>query len=168
MLLRLHTDYALRVVLYLAHANQRVGVERIASAYRISKEHLVKVVQQLVRLGYAKSYPGRSGGVELARPAEAINVGKLIADVEGRHGVLECVANPTACVMEPGCELRSLLMRAEDAFYATLERMTLADLLKANAPPALGGVYNLTVRGRAPRLPVSAGADRPGGGVGAL
>ena len=146
--LRTQTDYAMRVLLYLAYKPAQTPVEAIADAYGISKDHLVKVVQHLVRLGYVRSQSGRFGGVRLARRAEEIGVSQVIADFEGRNGVLPCVGDPDVCVLEPGCVLRNLLMKAETAFYGTFDGVTLADLIKGNVAQRNGGVYNLTVRPR--------------------
>jgi Rrf2 family nitric oxide-sensitive transcriptional repressor len=158
MVLKTQTDYALRTLIYLAHADAQAPVEAIAEAYRISKEHLVKVVQQLVRLGYLTSRPGRGGGIRLAVEPAAINCGKVVAEFEGRNGLLPCVRNPTHCVLEPGCVLRRALVSAEDAMYAVLDHLTVADLLRHNGRRKQGGVYNLTVRG----MRTSAAAPRPG------
>ena len=55
MNLKTQTDYALRTLIYLAYKDDQTPVEEIANAYGISKDHLVKVVQLLVRLGYLVS-----------------------------------------------------------------------------------------------------------------
>src|SRR6266576_2534036 len=149
MNLKVHTDYALRTLLYLAHRDEQASVDEIARAYGISKDHLFKVVQELVRFGYVTSKSGRHGGVKLRRDPAEIRVDKVVADFEGRHGVLACVEDPTVCNLEPGCMLRIQLMRAEAAFYDTLAQMTIADVLKPNAERQSGGMYNLTIHPRA-------------------
>jgi Rrf2 family nitric oxide-sensitive transcriptional repressor len=147
--LKTQTDYALRTLLYLAFVDEKVTAERIADAYRISKDHLVKVIQQLARLGYVRSLPGRTGGVKLAKPAGQINLADVISDFEGRQGVLACVSDPTVCNLEPGCLLRVQLIKAERAFYDTLRPFTIADLIKparrAETDSPAGGMYNLGV-----------------------
>jgi Rrf2 family transcriptional regulator, nitric oxide-sensitive transcriptional repressor len=157
MFLKTQTDYALRTLLYLAHVQGRSSVDRIAVAYRISREHLVKVVQQLVRLGYVRTYSGRYGGIELAKRPEEMNVGAVIGEFEGRNGVLECVANPDSCVLEPGCVLRHLLIEAEKAFYQTLARASIADLIRSNTAKQSGGIFNLTVAGAQIAAPAGGG-----------
>jgi len=147
--LRLQTDYALRVLLYLAQAGELTSVERMATEYRVSRDHLLKVVQLLSRLGYVASRGGRGGGVRLAKSPADINVGTVVAEVEGRNGVLNCVHDPNACVLEPGCVLRHLVIRAEDAFFDTLGKMTIADVVSANTQARKGGLYNLNVKTRA-------------------
>ncbi len=147
MKLRLKTDYALRVLLYLAHRENSAGerrpirVEAIADAYAVSKDHLVKVVQELARAGWVTSRAGRGGGLLLAAEPGTIGVADVISHFEERHGVLECIEQPRVCVLEPGCGLRRLLMQAEDAFYNTLAGVTVADLLGGRR----GGVHNLTL-----------------------
>jgi Rrf2 family nitric oxide-sensitive transcriptional repressor len=149
--LKTQTDYALRTLLYLGFVGEKVTVDAIARAYGISKDHLVKVVQHLARLGYVRSQSGRTGGVRLAKLPEQINVADVVADFEGRAGVLPCVSEPEVCVLEPGCLLRTMLMQAESAFFAVLRKATIADLVRAPAAAEaaqLGGLYNLTVRPR--------------------
>jgi Rrf2 family nitric oxide-sensitive transcriptional repressor len=153
MYLKTQTDYALRTLLYLAFVDKQVPVDDIAKGYGISKDHLVKVVQQLARLGYVRSASGRTGGVRLARPAKDIVAGDVIGHFEGRNGVLPCVTEPDFCLLEPGCVLRSLLIKAEQAFYDTLGRSTIADLIRGNVEKGMGGVMNLTVRGQLSRGP---------------
>lgn len=157
--LKTQTDYALRTLLYLGFVGEKSTVDAIAQAYHISKDHLVKVVQQLVRLGYVRSQAGRTGGVCLAKRPEQINVAEVVGDFEGRNGVLPCVTDSTFCVLEPGCLLRHKLIDAETAFYETLKQVTIGDLIKS--PPEgmirQGGLFNLTIR---PRGVTVAGSDR--------
>ncbi len=149
MNLKTQTDYALRTLIYLAYKDEQTPVEEVANAYKISKDHLVKVVQLLVRLGYVQSRSGRNGGMKLAKDPVAINVGTVIGEIEGRNGVLPCVTDETYCNLEPGCALRSALIKAEEAFYQTLNKMTIGDLVRANVAKGSGGIYNLTVNRRA-------------------
>jgi Rrf2 family nitric oxide-sensitive transcriptional repressor len=124
-------------------------VQGIASAYGVSRDHLLKVVQQLVRLGYVVSRPGRGGGIRLAIDAERIACGEVVAGFEGRHGLLPCVRDASHCVLEPGCVLRTALIEAENAMYSVLDRLNVADVVRATRTAGRGGVYNLTIRGRA-------------------
>ena len=66
MQLSLHSDYALRVLLYLGtHPGETISTRQISAAYGISKNHLVRVVQTLGEHGYVELLPGRSGGIRL-------------------------------------------------------------------------------------------------------
>lgn len=140
MKLRLQTDYALRALIYLAHVDRRCTAQEIATGFDVSKDHLVKVIQQLSRSGFVFTQPGRNGGISLARPATEITVHEVIKVMEGRQGVLECVADPNVCPMEPGCGLRKLLIGAEDAFYQALGNATIANFSDRRQK---GGIVNL-------------------------
>lgn len=131
MRLTRHTDYALRVLLYLgARSDRACTISEMARAYGISQNHLMKVVHQLGRAGHVTSVRGRNGGIRLARPASAINVGAVIRASETQFGaeglaLLDC----PPCPIAPACKLTSVVDEALGAFFAVLERYSLADLL---------------------------------------
>ena len=142
MKLRLQTDYALRTLMYLGFVNRKAKADEVARVFGVSKDHLVKVIQHLVRRGLVRTSAGRGGGVELAVAANAILVRDVIEEMEGQRGVLDCVPQPDVCPLEPGCRLRRLLVTAEDAFYAALGNVTIADLCRQ---PSKGGLTNLAI-----------------------
>lgn len=129
MQLTLHTDYGLRTLMFLAHARRRASTTEMARAFQISRDHLVKVVRHLAQLELVHTFPGRRGGVELAVDPEHVDVGDVAAALEGTDGVLACVGDPDACVLEPGCRLRVRLIQAEAAFFDALRGTTLASLV---------------------------------------
>jgi Rrf2 family nitric oxide-sensitive transcriptional repressor len=129
-MLALHTDFALRTLLYLATKQGRSTVSAVADFYEISANHLGKVVHQLGRLGYVRNVRGPGGGIELARDVEEITVGGVVRDFEGRSvHLLECVDTPGQCVIQPGCLLRGVLAEAERRQMDYLDGVTLAALL---------------------------------------
>lgn len=129
MQLTLYTDYSLRVLLYLAAAKDTVTVAEIAARYGISKNHLVKVVHHLGKLGYVHTERGRHGGIRLAREAGEVRLGALVQDTEPNFHLVECF-DPGAnrCVIAPACRLRMVLSEAQRAFIETLNRYTLEDI----------------------------------------
>lgn len=133
MQLTVHTDYALRVLLYLAHfPERRVGTEEISNAYGISKNHLVRVVQTLAEGGYVRVTVGRTGGVQLAGDPGAMRLGQIVRRTEASFRLVEChdEVNNT-CPILPVCGLKGILDDALEAFLVELDRYTLGDLVKA-------------------------------------
>lgn len=130
MKLTLHSDYSLRVLLYLAHSPDRlVGTEEIASAYGISKHHLVRVVQTLAEHGYVEVKTGRSGGAKLAKQPQEINLGEVVRHTEQSFRMVECFDPATnTCPIVEICGLHTKLGEALEAFFAVLDRFTLADI----------------------------------------
>lgn len=135
MRLTLYTDYSLRVLLYLAYSEDRiVTITELADFYKISRNHLVKVVHELGLSGYIQTSRGKRGGIRLARPADQIVIGEVVRKTEPDFDLLECL-NPAVdqCVITNVCKLKSVLFSARDNFLGELDRHTLADLTKSVA-----------------------------------
>ncbi|MCR8724236.1 RrF2 family transcriptional regulator [Frigidibacter sp. ROC022] len=126
------TDYALRVLMTLAvRAPDRVPTSEIAALHGLSETHLSKVATQLARAGFVASERGRHGGLTLARPADQIPVGAVVRAMKRREPVVECFGPDKSCRILPACGLRDALADAQEAFFATLDRVTLADATRA-------------------------------------
>jgi Rrf2 family nitric oxide-sensitive transcriptional repressor len=130
MRLGLHTDYALRTLMYLAARKERASVAEVAAFYAISKDHVAKVVQSLARHGYVRSIRGAGGGIEIARRPEEISVGQVIEDFEGNWHLLECVGIENVCVIQPGCKLRKVFAEAERLQSEYLHSVRLSDVVR--------------------------------------
>ena len=133
MRLTAFSDYSLRVLMYLALDRTCLAtVSEIAAAYGISRNHLMKVVHQLVRAGVVESVRGKGGGVRLARAPEDIRLGAIVRASEGDTPIVECLSGkPGACRIGAPCRLRGVLVDAFDALYESLDQHTLADLVRA-------------------------------------
>ncbi|MDH4572501.1 Rrf2 family transcriptional regulator [Salinicola acroporae] len=131
MKLTTHTDYALRLLIYLAVRSDEMPatVQAAAAHYGISAHHLAKVAQTLVQLGYVASLRGRGGGLRLQQPAEEIGIGALVRQTENLE-LLECFGPESTCPIEPGCRLKGVLAKAQQAFLAVLDGYVLADLVE--------------------------------------
>lgn len=131
MRLTLHTDFALRLLMLLALEPDTLHtIEEVATRYRISKNHLMKVAQTLVQKGFVESVRGRSGGLRLAKPADRINLGAVVRTTEDSLTLVECFDRETnTCVVAPACGLRGPLDEALAAFFAVLNKYSLADLV---------------------------------------
>ncbi|MBI1388993.1 MAG: Rrf2 family transcriptional regulator [bacterium] len=125
------TDYSLRVFLYLAlRPDQRVSIEDITRFYGISKDHLIKVVNKLGRLGYIKTTRGRNGGIELAKHPSEITIGEVVRKTESNFHVVECFDPQTNhCSVTGVCNLKFILAEALEAFLKVLDRYTLESLI---------------------------------------
>lgn len=132
MQLKAYTDYSLRVLIYLAlQHGPMVNISEVADHYGISRNHLVKVVHNLARGGFIRSQRGKGGGIELAREPAAINVGSVVRYAEGPLRPAECFdAKKNRCVISGACGLAAVLQEASDNFLETLDRYTLADLVR--------------------------------------
>ena len=138
MQLTRYSDYALRVLMYLAlNGHRRSTTREIADAYGVSESHLMKVIFHLGRSGFITTIRGEGGGLELARPASGINLGAVYREFEPNFELAECFAGKErcACPIAGFCEITGMLESALQAFFEVLDRHTLEDLL--TSAPAL-------------------------------
>jgi len=134
-----YTDYALRVLIYLAGSpGKQATITEISDFYNISRNHLVKVVHQLGGKGFVITIRGKGGGFLLQRPPEMINIGEVVRSMETHFNWVECF-DPAKqhCRLLPSCGLKQLLGRAGDAYLKVLDTATLADVLSGTVTVAL-------------------------------
>jgi Rrf2 family nitric oxide-sensitive transcriptional repressor len=140
MRLTLYTDYSLRVLLYLAYKkDEMVTISELADFYKISRNHLVKVVHNLGIQGYIVTTRGKNGGLRLGHPANEIVIGDVVRKMEPDFELLECFNTATDhCVITRTCSLKSVLINARDDFLSTLDQYTIADAVKSPAKTSPG------------------------------
>lgn len=157
MRLTVYTDYALRLLMYLAlKDNGRATIAEIAKSYGISRNHLMKVAYELGQAGYVETLRGRGGGLKLAKPAEAIGLADVVRHTEQDMALVPCFKPIDApCVIRPSCVLRHALARANAAFVDVLDEYSLSDLVKPRTPlrgllsmPSAGGRNNARIGAR--------------------
>lgn len=130
MRLTTYTDYSLRVLIYLAVSNdEHSTIREISESYGISRNHLMKVVQELSQRGYVTALRGKNGGLRLNKAAADISIGALVRDMENDLALAECLGENNQCILTPACLLKSVLSEALQAFFATLDAYTLEDIL---------------------------------------
>ncbi|MCT7654964.1 Rrf2 family transcriptional regulator [Oceanimonas sp. NS1] len=129
MKLTTYTDFGLRALMYLATLprGELTSVARVSALYDVSRNHMVKVINQLAREGYVEALRGKNGGIRLARAPRDINAGKVIRLLEHNLRGIDC--GSPACPLVPACRLRDALAEAMEAFLQVMEGYTLADLV---------------------------------------
>lgn len=132
MRLTTQTDYALRVLMHAALAGTELDrIDAVAGDFGISRNHLSKVVHNLSAFGYLQTVQGRNGGFRLARNPGEISVGQVIRDFEPDFDLVECFDSATSqCSIQKSCVLAAELDKALDAFLASLDGVSLLDLVR--------------------------------------
>ena len=129
------SDNALRCLILLAttHGERRTAHE-IAQQMGMSTDHLVKVLRRLNDLGYVDTSRGAGGGSRLATDAADIRLGALVRQTEQSLEMVECFREQgVRCPIAPVCKLPPVIDEALDAFFAVLDRYTLADMVRQPA-----------------------------------
>jgi Rrf2 family nitric oxide-sensitive transcriptional repressor len=151
-----YTDYTLRVLMYCAaHRDRLVTIAEIAQAHQVSKNHLMKIVNDLARDGVVETTRGRGGGLRLLKAPAAIKLGDVVRSAETDFRLVECFDPATdTCTLTPSCRLKGVLRGALKAYFAELDAVTLEDLAAPAGKSGRSGKARstvATVSGPAPR-----------------
>jgi Rrf2 family nitric oxide-sensitive transcriptional repressor len=134
------TDLALRILMRLAVAppHAELTTRQVADGVAITYSHAVKVVARLQKLGVVDARRGRGGGLALSEAGRTASLGALARTLEGVGDVVGCEDDPP-CPLRHACTLRGLLRQAQEAFYRTLDPVTVGDLIHGDLSAALLG-----------------------------
>ncbi len=133
MRLTTRTTLALRTLMVCAvNPDTVVRKSDVAAVVNASENHLAQVVNQLGQEGFLTTLRGRNGGFVLARPASEISVGGLFRVFEAELPFLECFGPSNTCPLKGVCRMAAPIARAVEAFYASLDPLTLHDLVVCN------------------------------------
>lgn len=133
MQLTKQTDFAFRVLIYLAENYQDDSlsqIQHIAQRYDISKNHLMKVVQKLSNHGYITAKRGHQGGLRLGKPAQQITLKEIVVLIEQTLDPANC--DQPSCILKSDCRLKMHLLKAQEHFLSYLASVTIADLLTSS------------------------------------
>jgi Rrf2 family nitric oxide-sensitive transcriptional repressor len=136
------SDLALRLLLYLASRDRPmdavVTARGAATLFNVPYTHMVKVVHQLGQQGLITTSKGKGGGLRLSQP-ERIRLGEVLRLTEPKTPIIDCFTQ--ARPLRFDCLLKEALDRAYGAFFAEMDRYTLAEIATM---PALRPLVQLT------------------------
>ncbi|MFG2947709.1 RrF2 family transcriptional regulator [Streptomyces adustus] len=131
------TDLALRVLMRLAVVGGSTPTTReVAEDMGVPYTHTAKIVAELQHMGLLDARRGRGGGLSLTEKGRTVSVGAVVRSFEGEGDVVEC-EGATPCPLNTACRLRGALRRAQEAFYATLDPVTMQDIVAGPTGPLL-------------------------------
>lgn len=137
MRLTSHTDYAMRLLMYVSqHPERLCTIAEIARAYNISQPHLMKITHRLSQRGWIETVRGKHGGMRLAHPPEKIRLGDVIRDTETDLALVECFVTGNSCTLHGRCKLTGIIDGALQSFMRHLDSYTLADIVPGPQDPA--------------------------------
>ena len=148
MRLTVYTDYTLRVMIYLTlkyQGGEVATIDEMAQAYGISRNHLMKIVNELSQNGFIETTRGRAGGARLARAPERISLGEVVRMAEKDFYVVQCqdASMESDCAVFQACNLKRALHRAVDAFMEELDKVTFDEAV--GAPTVAASLLGMTV-----------------------
>jgi Rrf2 family nitric oxide-sensitive transcriptional repressor len=113
------------------HPERLITIAELAEHHGVSKNHLMKIVNDLAHQGVLETTRGRGGGVRLLKKPQDIRIGDVIRQSETDFRLVECFDSQTnVCSLTPSCRLKHLLDQALKAYFKELDGATLADIAK--------------------------------------
>ena len=134
MRLTTRTNLAMRTLMFCAvNSGRTVRKHEVAEACNASENHLAQVIHLLAQKKFLRTVRGRSGGLTLGRAADKITVGEVFREFESVLPFTECFAGAeNSCPLIGACRLKCVIGDALKAFYAELDRVSVADLVADN------------------------------------
>jgi len=128
MQLTKHTDYAFRVLIYLGSMKEELTtIQKVSDVFDISKPNLMKVVNELTKQRWIEAIRGKNGGIHLGVSPHEINLRDVVTHMEKILDPVNC--NKPLCHIKGVCELKPILMQAQNEYLNYLSNYTLADLV---------------------------------------
>jgi Rrf2 family nitric oxide-sensitive transcriptional repressor len=114
-----------------------VTAEEIARFFGISRDHVVKVIQELSRQGFVQARRGRGGGSVLARDPSTITVSEVVSTFEGPPALLDCLRTSNVCAIENACGLKRVLSEAQRRMMDYLSEVSIQQIAGPAAPETI-------------------------------
>lgn len=132
MQLNITTDYAIRIVSYLAIRGELVNSETIASVMGTPRGYVLKITKKLVRAGIAARVIGAQGGFLLDKGPEKISLYEIINIMEPTTRLNRCLEEDKYCsrFATENCPVRFFYSGLQKLLETKLQEMTVADLLQ--------------------------------------
>lgn len=140
MHLTLHTDYAVRLLIYLANTpkGERVTADKVAEVFDISIHHLQKIVLKLAGEEYIDTKRGPHGGMRLSMHPTHIYLDHIVRLMEPHFDMVPCTANKGDCTIAKACGFYIIVDDALVEFMTELGQYTLQDCLRPKAAKLMG------------------------------
>ena len=138
-LIRSDTDYAMRMLVYLAlwGAAKPVLAATLSETQGVPMEFAEKILRRLVKAGLLRSSRGRGGGFILAQNPKQISLLAVMEAVQGPLMVRQCLLDDDACPAHPSCPVSTELRKLQESLRKSMQRLTLARIMEARRGNAL-------------------------------
>ncbi|SUC18079.1 transcriptional repressor NsrR [Proteus mirabilis] len=110
------TDYGLRALIYMASLpeGKMTSITEVTQVYGVSRNHMVKIINQLSHMGFVEAIRGKNGGIRLGKPAADIIVGEVVRALEPLS-LVNCSAE--FCHITPACRLKTCIKSSDRTVF---------------------------------------------------
>ncbi|SET78534.1 RrF2 family transcriptional regulator [Lacrimispora sphenoides] len=135
MRLKITTDYAIRIILYMAQQGVQVTTAKeVAAQLGMTYNYFNKIASKIKRLGFIESVQGPKGGYRLAKDAADITLYDIVEAMEGSICINQCLEEDGYCSRNatPSCLVHRIFKSIQTKTIEMLSGTRICDLIYEN------------------------------------
>ena len=143
MQLKNSTDYAIRIVCYLAAQERMVSTSELSRKLNVSANYVRKIAKKLKNAKIVTACEGINGGYMLAKQPENISLMEIISCVEETMAINRCLEEDRFCSrnLEDTCKIHKILLSLQNTYNNKLESVKVSDVIRPGEDEYFGRFY---------------------------
>lgn len=143
MQLKSSTDYAIRIVCYLATHNGMISTSELSKQLYIATTYIPKIAKKLKDANIIVACEGVKGGYTLAKRAEDISLKEIISCMEETMAINRCLERDGFCSRNAvnHCRVHKVLLDVQNTYNNKLENIKVSDLIRPGKDEYFGRFY---------------------------
>ena len=137
------TDYAIRIVCYLASENKVITTAELSRELNIPASYIPKITKQLKEKEIVKAAEGSNGGYMLEKRPEEISLMDVINCTESTMAISRCLEKDGYCSRNYSdcCKVHNVLMDLQNTYNNRLENVKISDIIQSGKDEYFGRFY---------------------------
>ena len=137
------TDYAIRIVCYLAAQSQMISTSELSQELSVPSSYIPKITKKLKQAGIIKACEGIKGGYQIAKHPENISLRDVISCTESTMAISRCLEKEGGCSKNyiACCKVHQILLDLQNIYNNRLESVKISDIIRPGNDEYLGRFY---------------------------
>ena len=137
------TDYAIRIVCYLAAQRQMISTSELSQELSVPSSYIPKITKKLKQAGIIKACEGIKGGYQIAKQPENISLRDVISCTESTMAISRCLEKEGGCSKNyiACCKVHQILLDLQNIYNNRLESVKISDIIRPGKDEYLGKFY---------------------------
>ena len=137
------TDYAIRIVCYLAAQRQMISTSELSQELSVPASYIPKITKKLKQAGIIKACEGIKGGYQIAKQPENISLRDVISCTESTMAISRCLEKEGGCSQNyiACCKVHQILLDLQNIYNNRLESVKISDIIRPGKDEYLGKFY---------------------------
>ena len=137
------TDYAIRIVCYLAAQRQMISTSELSQELSVPSSYIPKITKKLKQAGIIKACEGIKGGYQIPKQPENISLRDVISCTESTMAISRCLEKEEGCSKNyiACCKVHQILLDLQNIYNNRLESVKISDIIRPGKDEYLGRFY---------------------------